>query len=270
MDDYVSLQKSKLITRSQQLGMDITVDASSSSSSSSSFSSSSSTSSSEAPKDKILHLESRQHDYKKGSNPLFRPLSESERSDILKGGSILAKEISASSMSRQRSDSMVDDFTIDLSNLNKDLKSIRNTREESGCSCKPMKVDKLSNGKMKSELMSKCHLIGLERSQVEALPKAELTLKMKEVLKQCPICTINNCECVKLGIPCFAEVCGCISKRGPGSQICSNPEGQVSFDPDEVMIYRSQYISTGTDHATVVKQRDRAGSVASVTSTGSQ
>ena len=63
------------------------------------------------------------------------------------------------------------------------------------------------------------------------------------MLKQCPLCVSNNCECVKLGIPCFAEVCGCISKRGAVSQTCDNPNGQIAFDPDEVLEYRSQYIT---------------------------
>ena len=247
IDDYISLQQSKLILRSQELGMDITVPSSSSS---------------EEATDKILHLESRQHDYKKGSNPLFRPLSESERSEILKGGNVLAKEINAGNMSRQRSDSMVDDYTIDLSNLNKELKNIRCTRDQTGCSCKPMKVDKLSNGKMKSELIRNCHLIGLDKGEVESLSKAELSNKMKEMLKECPICISNNCECVKLGIPCFAEVCGCISKRGAVSQICNNPEGQIVFDPDEVLDYRSQFVRVvESDHGDDNSQkRERSGS----------
>ena len=244
LDDYMSLQQSKLIARSQKLGIDITVACPTSSLESST-------------KDKILHLESRQHDYKKGSNPLFRPLSESERSDILKGGNILAKEINAGNISRQRSDSMVDDYTIDLSNLNKELKSIRTTRDDTGCSCKPTKVDKLSNGKMKSELIANCHLIGMEKSEIESLSKVELTNKMKEMLKQCPLCVSNNCECVKLGIPCFAEVCGCISKRGAVSQTCDNPNGQIAFDPDEVLEYRSQYITVKNVNNDLEK-RDRS------------
>ena len=94
--------------------------------------------------------------------------------------------------------------------ISRELKQLRSTRDQSGCSCKPTKVDKLSNGKIKSELVANGHLIGLNHADIDTLSKAELTLKMKEVLKHCPMCISNACECVQQGIGCFAEVCGCI------------------------------------------------------------
>jgi len=73
-------------------------------------------------------------------------------------------------------------------------------RDKTGCSCKPVKIDKLSVGKIKSELSLHGHLIGLAREDVDKLTKAELTSKMREVLKNCPMCVASNCECVKLGV----------------------------------------------------------------------
>jgi len=41
-----------------------------------------------------------------------------------------------------------------IAELNKELKAIQRSRDEGvGCSCKPVKVDKLSVGKMRSELL---------------------------------------------------------------------------------------------------------------------
>jgi hypothetical protein len=134
-----------------------------------------------------------------------------------------------------------------LSSFNKDVKLLRSGRDQSGCSCKPVKIDKLSTGKMKSELIQNGSLIGLELSEIEKLGKTELIAKMKECLKKCPMCVLSSCECVKLGIECFAEVCGCIGKRGSHSQSCANPAGQISFDPDNVHEYRMRVIDDITD-----------------------
>jgi hypothetical protein len=64
IDDYFSQQQSELILRSQKLGLDI------------------SHVSNEGAKT-MPPLETRQHDFKAGSNPLFRPLSEDERYIVL-------------------------------------------------------------------------------------------------------------------------------------------------------------------------------------------
>ena len=143
---------------------------------------------------------------------------------------------------RSRTDSILD--SNDLNILNKELKSIRSTRDQTGCSCKPIKVDKLSAGKAKSELGQYCQLIGMQPSELESLSKAEISSKLKEVLKKCSLCVNNNCECVKLEINCSAEVCGCIGKRGQHSQNCGNIFGQVSFDPESVDKYRKQFVTT--------------------------
>ena len=126
--------------------------------------------------------------------------------------------------------------------ITRELKKIRDARDQSGCSCKPVKVDKLSMGKIKSELNSHGHLIGVSAEDTEMLSKADLTLKMKELLRCCPMCVTNNCECVAQGIGCFAEVCGCIGKRGTHSQACANELGQISFDPDAVHDYRAKVL----------------------------
>ena len=147
---------------------------------------------------------------------------------------------------RSRSDSIADDYTIELSNLNREIKQIRTTRDQTGCSCKPIKVDKLSTGKMKAELLSNGHLIGMEGINVDKLSKAELVSAVREVLKHVPMCVADNCECCRAGVGCFAEVCACIGKRGAHSQRCLNPEGAIVFDPDLVMEYRNKFLDMST------------------------
>ena len=97
-----------------------------------------------------------------------------------------------------------------IADLNRDLRNIRATRDTTGCSCKALKVDKLSIVKMKSELAAHGHLVGIcGKDTIEKLSKTELTSTVKDMLKLCQMCTENNCECVQLGVPCSAEVRYC-------------------------------------------------------------
>jgi hypothetical protein len=162
-------------------------------------------------------------------------------SDMLHFSGGPGMEAYSSSSYRPRSDSI---FERELAELSVELGKIRSTRDKSGCSCKPTKVDKLSTGKMKSELTAHGMLIGLPSSEVESLSKSDLAIKMKEVLKHCPMCVDARCECVVQGLGCFAEVCGCIGKRGAHSQHCANVFGQVAFNPDAVNEYRREIIAT--------------------------
>jgi hypothetical protein len=126
-----------------------------------------------------------------------------------------------------------------VSEINKEVKDIRLSRENAGCSCKSLKLDKLSNGKIKSELISRGNLIGIcKKEEVEAMSKTDLTNAMRELIKVCELCTENNCECVQLGIPCSADVCGCM-KHG---RKCANPEGRIVYDQKKVIEYRKKIL----------------------------
>ena len=59
------MQSAKLITRAQTVGVPIPIAI-------------------DADHSSVFTLETRQYDYKKGANPLFRPLSEEERLEIKK------------------------------------------------------------------------------------------------------------------------------------------------------------------------------------------
>ena len=155
-------------------------------------------------------LESRQYDYKQGKrNTLFEPTSEEERLVILRSF------ISASGMKKSQ---MVAEGDIaacssnnthphPIADLNRDLRNIRATRDTTGCNCKALKADKLSVIKMKTELSTHGYLVGIcGKTAIDNLSKTELLSAVKDVLKQCVLCTENNCECVQLGVPCSAEV----------------------------------------------------------------
>jgi hypothetical protein len=157
-------------------------------------------------------LESRQYDYKYGkTNPLFEPTSEEERLVML--GSFISASGMKKSQLQHESDllginkDLIGTPAHPIADLNRDVRNIRATRDCTGCSCKALKVDKLSVIKMKTELIAHGHLVGInQRDEIEKLSKSELTSTVKDMLKLCVMCTENNCECVQLGVPCSAEV----------------------------------------------------------------
>ena len=124
-----------------------------------------------------------------------------------------------------------------LSDFNKELKLIRSTRMETGCSCKPLKIDKLSVIKMKAELIS----MDCSSSAVEKLTKSELTSLLREKIGNCILCTNNNCFCVQMGLPCTADSCGCLRNTNC-RKTCGNINGQRIYDSDEVNAYRCQFL----------------------------
>ena len=167
LDEFSSTQQAALIARANEKGLFALTGSSS-----------------------LSPLETRQFDYRTGKNPLFQSLTEEERVVLL----------TPYNLNDKSSDSHP------ISELNKDIKSIRMTRDNTGCSCKATKMDKLSVGKMKSELLTHGHHIGITTTeQIETFSKIELTAKTREMLKYCNLCVTDSCECVRLGVGCSAE-----------------------------------------------------------------
>lgn len=208
-------------------------------------------------------LETRQLDYKKSGsiNPLFGPLSEEDRvvilGDTLRGSkSRSGSMVDADKGSRSRSGSLIEsgipssrggdhggdaesanDTEPSIAALNKELSHIRQGREESrGCTCRPIKIDKLSVVKMKAELVENEGILCIP-AEVDGLSKGELTSLLKEKLKNCPLCVASNCVCVQAGIECRADTCDCLRRTG-GPQYCANPQGRSGFDSASVHLYR--------------------------------
>lgn len=151
-----------------------------------------------------------------------RPKSEHERMELLK---------EFIDISQKRHDDSV----------HKELEDVRDSRNNIGCTCKPLKLDKLNVGKLKSEILSRKHLLKDPKIDVEKLKKNELINFLREVLKECPTCIAENCECVRLEIPCAGNACDCVYRPGE-SESCTNPFGSVTFDPEKVKAYRQRIL----------------------------
>lgn len=184
--------------------------------------------------DALQPLETRQYDYKGQSNPLFQALGEDERIALLTSDSV---DIVADPSHAHANP---------LTEVNNELKHLKSLRESSGCTCKHVKTDKLSMAKMRSELFAKKHLICYEATvqEIDKLPKADLTKKMKEVLKHCALCVANDCQCVQQGIQCSAQLCGCLrgGHNPDQGQACANPEGIDLYDPERVKRHRKSVL----------------------------
>lgn len=128
-----------------------------------------------------------------------------------------------------------------FSDFNAEIQTVQHSRSNSGCSCKPIKVDKISLSKMKQELLSNEEALAM--FDISTLSKADIILRYKEMLKSCELCKTNGCECVKLEVPCNGEVCSCL--RGGWrnhSQICGNTNGQIVFDTEQIKLYRQNLL----------------------------
>jgi hypothetical protein len=254
VDDHVRLRQAELIDRINSKGLRLSVSASSASNISTA-----------PPSIADYNLETRQYDHKPSSfaNPLFRSVSEQDRRVILCQEIIVKGNRLRSDSHNNLSNGKTSAEHMSESEINKELDTVRHSREQSGCNCKPMKVDKLSFGKIKSLLSARAVDIGLSSDIINSLSKAEACDWMRKLIKICPICVAGNCACIALEVECSAELCSCLRRVGSlGSRCnrsdsvdsteadgltvsdnrCGNIFGQVIFDPDVVDQYRRNII----------------------------
>ena len=156
-----------------------------------------------------------------------------------------ANVLSASASTTNGSDKDGGVASVNVTDINREIKAIRASRDRTGCTCKNSKVEKMTASKLKSELSSHVQELGWDPILTDSMSKADLMLKLKDVMRSCPLCTSSGCECVVLGVPCSAEVCTCL-RHGykPGEQqVCANPEGVLVFCKESVDAYRERFIS---------------------------
>lgn len=180
--------------------------------------------------------ETRQYDHKNGiKNPLFECVSEVTRIAILSSTAANTHSSSShSSSSHPHSESAVDTFE-HVSEINKEIKAIHISRDKIGCTCKPVKIDKLSVAKMRSEVHT--HLSSfpeLQKKDIEGLSKGDLMARVKELYRDRCLCADHGCECVADGVGCSDQSCLCVGK---GSKLCFNPFGSQAYDLDKVWDY---------------------------------
>lgn len=213
IDQYIERRRIELSSRAVSLGLFHDVDLSSS------WKDNTST---------YLPLETRSYDYKVGQNPLFHATDELERVQLLGAA---ARE----------------NLQNPISKLNHEISQIHTSRDNcGGCSCKQLKVDKLSLTKLKSELFSRADLFGgLSKEDIEGLSKSEIVSKCKEINKLCQLCVDNKCECISLGISCNVMQCGCLHKGTKIGQnvACGNIDVTQIFDEETVHAYRVNVIA---------------------------
>ena len=181
-------------------------------------------------------LETRQFDYKGYSNLLYQPHSEDERIAILMSNKIEWSRLTDSSNCKQNKEK--DNNNSILSDMNKEVRNIQTSRTQFGCACKPTKVDKLSTGKMKSMLTEQNFC--LNKDEVEKLSKSDLISKVRDLLRNCPLCVNTCCECVQLEVSCSSHLCSC-SRQG-AAKVCGNSYGIDLFDAEVVKTYRLSVI----------------------------
>ena len=108
------------------------------------------------------------------------------------------------------------------------------------CTCKPLKVDKLSVAKLKQELTS----LGANDTEVSGLGKNELMASLRDRLKDCALCRDNNCICVQEGIECRSDTCECLRHGArAGHKSCANPFGAFIFDLNVIQEHRRSVLS---------------------------
>lgn len=150
---------------------------------------------------------------------------------------------------RSRSCSMGSEESVHTINeSNQEVIDIRISRHTSaGCTCRAVKVDKLSVTKLKQELISHIDKIDISVDEINALPKAKLASAVREMLQSCPMCVTNNCSCVQEGIGCHPEVCSCFKHKN--HQECENKYNEECYSSRSVDDYRKRFITSS------IKQR---------------
>lgn len=187
--------------------------------------------------------ETRQWDYRGvdfGRNPLFGRLCERERRGLL------MEQMSASSHA----------FELSAAGA-KELDDIRKSRAAGGgCSCAPLRPDKLTVKKLKEEL--KLRGLSVEGSRKDLQKSLQVALHSGE--ETISLCGGNACECAREEIECHADLCGCYKGHRHGHSDdtggkCCNPHGIYAYSAAKVDTYRRQFTNSSPSEAA---SRDRS------------
>jgi hypothetical protein len=127
-----------------------------------------------------------------------------------------------------------------LENVNHEIVGIRNSREHIGCSCKLVKVDKLKVNQLKTKLHQFESQLPPNTGSIDKMKKTDLMSLVKMFVKDCNQCIDNNCECVRLEVPCAFLACECMEDS---AQDCHNSFGKNSFDVDRIDSMRKQVLA---------------------------
>lgn len=156
--------------------------------------------------------------------PKLEPLSEKERIALLQ--SAFSSQLGSHSR--------------EVVQHNKDIKLVQQSRMNVGCSCKPIKAEKLNVGKLREMLAARC--LNISQDELNNAKKAQLVAMLKPLLDNNSCCD-SDCECAKHGISCNPRYCCCPGRTSIDSLSgCCNPFGCDNYDADEVQKYRQNIL----------------------------
>lgn len=135
----------------------------------------------------------------------------------------------------------------DVAEHHRDIKAIQLSRATVGCSCKPLKLDKLNMAKLREEIIAR-RPAGEGAEDLSTMKRTELVSCLKDLLLlaqtngsgSCSLCTANGCDCVRGDIACNAR-CSCTD--------CGNPQGRDVFDAVKVQGYRRRILALLADNS---------------------
>lgn len=129
--------------------------------------------------------------------------------------------------------------------VQRELEQLRDSRSEVGCDChRPKNFNKYNERRLKDELRKR----GLPTEHRGGRAgKAELAERLREAVESGPVCG-RDCPCVKEGVDCHADACGCWQEKGAEvvreacQKTCGN--GLYFYDSKEVKKYRRTFLKT--------------------------
>lgn len=220
-------------------------------------------------------LETRQWDYKKDRdshgisirNPLFQPLTEDQRHNLLVHGTKSKRSTNLSSspkkpdmMRRLRSRSI--DQTSDLGHYDPvDVRHVRNELEdlrverskEQGCSCRKLHVNLPSAGKKKNRMsFQKVKEELRKRQQLPSIIPTRENLEhlLYNIVQDEPCCTNNDCACFRNNVSCQADSCSCWTHTNEKATTvkeiqdrCGNGFGMYVVDAEAIAKSRKDVIA---------------------------
>jgi hypothetical protein len=236
-----------------------------------------------------LVLETRQWDYKKPRdnygnsirNPLFGPLTEEERHELIIHKTLHTTASKGSSPTKRRTQSMSTDLASGpydpvlirhIRNELEDLRVSRSSEGNAGCTCRKLHVHfppkkggggkksqhkRMNSNKVKEELRKR-HLL-----PEKTVTREELEQILYDAVQKEPCCG-PDCSCVRNGLSCQADACSCwYHSHNAGNEaassieniktLCGNINGMYVVDFRAISSFRKDMICQVIQPAVVVE-----------------
>ncbi|CAM9582436.1 unnamed protein product [Pylaiella littoralis] len=133
-----------------------------------------------------------------------------------------------------------------------ELTALRDSRRTSqGCSCSCVRADKLNLTKLRGQLGKRgLKASGSKKELVKMLQEAMRREEEENGGKAVKACRGEDCQCVRDGVECHADLCNCCKGPSIGEKgahhggNCGNPEGVYAYHSSVVRAHRGAYVSS--------------------------